>query len=54
VESKDYAQVKCEFCNGTGGSAGNDDPADNWICAACNGTGSYDDGYDPEPEPVPA
>lgn len=30
----------CLNCNGTGGSMGNVNPADNWLCDDCNTTGS--------------
>lgn len=40
----------CPACGGTGGSAGNPDPKDNWICSTCGGSGevsSEDYGDDP-------
>ena len=39
VFAPDRATGDCSACNGTGGSAGNANPADNWICSACSGTG---------------
>lgn len=31
----------CICCRGTGGSMGNDDPNDNWVCDCCDGAGYH-------------
>lgn len=35
--------MDCPFCDGTGGSIGNEDPADDWICSVCEGSGVVPD-----------
>lgn len=34
-------QRECSCCDGTGGSMGNPDPDDNWVCECCNGAGYF-------------
>lgn len=38
-------KVTCLNCHGTGGSMGNKNPDDNWICDDCQGLGKVDCDY---------